>query len=313
MESVASGPLAVGMAPFVFRYVSAHDGTRLRVAVFEPEKKSRRVCVLLSGQTEFIEKYLEVIAELNTRGFVVATLDWRGQGGSTRALQNPLKSYVGDFAEYDDDLATLMEQVVTPISAAAPLLLAHSLGGHVAIRAMRRNPGLFRGAVLTAPMLAISTRGWPRFLPPLAAGLYNACGRGEDFAWGMAGRDPLRTDFDAQLCTSDVGRYARTQDVLNAHPDLRLGGATWGWIAAAYRSMKQLSRAGFAEPIRTPALIAGAGRDRIVLVEAVRQFAARLPHARYIEIEDAEHEILMERDSIRQRFWQAFDAFVEAL
>jgi len=53
----------------------------------------------------------------------------------------------------------------------------------------------------------------------------------------------------------------------------------------------------------------GAGRDRIVDTEATREFAARLPNGRYVEIGDAEHEILMENDSIRHRFWEAFDSF----
>jgi lysophospholipase len=313
METVTSGPLAAGMAPFVFRFITAKDGTRLRTGVFEPEKKSRRVCVLLSGQTEFIEKYFEVIAELNARGLVVAAFDWRGQGGSARALSNPLKAHVGDFAEYDDDLASFMDQVVMPISTAKPLVLGHSLGGHMALRAMHDTPGLFRGAVLTAPMLAVSTRGWPRFLPPIVAALQNAFGKRNAFAWGMEEHDPLTIDFDAQLCTSDVKRYARTQDILLAHPELRLAGPTWGWIGAAYRAMRKQRRRGYAEAIDTPVLIVGAGRDRIVLKEAGAKFAARLPKGKHIALEDSEHEILMEQDSIRTRFWQAFDAFVDAL
>jgi lysophospholipase len=34
-----------------------------------------------------------------------------------------------------------------------------------------------------------------------------------------------------------------------------------------------------------------------------------MPHARYLDLPDSEHEILMENDSIRSRFWVAFDAF----
>ena len=34
--------------------------------------------------------------------------------------------------------------------------------------------------------------------------------------------------------------------------------------------------------------------------------------AAYVEFEDSEHEILMENDSIRARFWKAFDAFTAA-
>jgi lysophospholipase len=67
---------------------------------------------------------------------------------------------------------------------------------------------------------------------------------------------------------------------------------------------------GYAEAIRTPLLIVGAGRDRIVDTSAAREFASRVPNATYLEIPQAEHEILMEKDSIRAQFWSAFDAFV---
>ena len=69
----------------------------------------------------------------------------------------------------------------------------------------------------------------------------------------------------------------------------------------------------FAEAIPQPVLVCGAGKDRIVLTEAEKQFAARLPRGEYVEFADSEHEILMENDSIRARFWAAFDAFVAKL
>ena len=124
-------------------------------------RETRGVCVLLHGQTEFIEKYAEVIGELNARGFTVATFDWRGQGASARALADPLKSYVRDFAQFDDDLQSFLEQIVRPMSDAPPLALAHSMGAHILLRTLHDEPGAFRAAVLTAPMLAVSTRGYP--------------------------------------------------------------------------------------------------------------------------------------------------------
>jgi lysophospholipase len=203
--------------------------------------------------------------------------------------------------------------VVTPISPARPLVLAHSLGGHIALRALHDRPGLFRAAVLTAPMLAVSTRGYPGFLVRVVPVLYDKCGRGSQFAWGMVEHDPFLVDFTTQLCTSDAERFARTQAILKAHPALRLAGPTWRWITAAYRSMKPQTRPGYAAAIAAPVLIVGAGRDRIVLTQAAREFAAHLPKGKYVELEDSEHEILMEKDSIRQRFWQAFDAFTQSL
>jgi lysophospholipase len=291
----------------------ARDGTRLRTGVFRAEPQARGVCVLLHGQTEFIEKYAEVIGELNARGFTVATFDWRGQGGSARLLADPLKSYVRDFAQFDDDLQSFLEQVVRPLADRPPLALAHSMGAHILLRTLHDRPGAIRAAVLTAPMLAISTRGYPPWLARIVTALYAGTGLGGDFAWGMAARDPFLITFDTQLVTSDGARFARVQDFLKTRPELRLAGPTWGWIEAAYRSMTCVNAPGYPEAIPMPVLVCGAGRDRIVLTEAERAFAARLPRGEYLDLPDSEHEILMERDAIRTRFWAAFDGFMATI
>lgn len=278
--------------------------------MFGARPEARGVCVLLHGQTEFIEKYTEVIAELNTRGYTVATFDWRGQGASARLLADPLKSYVRDFAQFDDDLQSVLEQVVRPLSDKPPIALAHSMGAHILLRTLHDRPDGIRAAVLTAPMLAISTRGYPGWLTRMVTALYSGLGVGGDFAWGMAARDPFLITFATQLVTSDAARFARAQDFLKDHPDLRLAGPTWGWIEAAYRSMTRVNAPGYAEAIPMPVLICGAGKDRIVLTDAERKFAGRMPRGEYVDFPDSEHEILMENDSIRGQFWAAFDAFL---
>ncbi|HEY1711190.1 MAG TPA: alpha/beta hydrolase [Rhizomicrobium sp.] len=283
---------------------------KIRTATFAADAGARGVCVLLQGQSEFIEKYHEVIDELRSRGFTVATLDWRGQGGSQRAQADPLKSYVLDYAQFDEDFSVFMAKVVAPLGDPKPIVLAHSMGGHNTIRALHDHPDWFRCAVLSAPMIRISTRGYPAFAARAATALYNRLGKGGEFAWGMADRDPFKVDFNGQLVTSDPRRFEATQALLRQNPELRLSGPTWGFIEAAYRSIARIHAAGYPEAIATPVLIVGAGKDRIVLTEAERAYAKRLPHGEYLEIPEAEHEILMERDSIRAKFWAAFDAFV---
>lgn len=300
---------------FAPRSISAKSGAKLRVATFEADAsvKARGVCVLLSGQTEFIEKYFEVIDELRSRGFQIVTTDWRGQGASARALPDALKAHIADFSEYDDDLASLMEQVVRPLTSKAPIALAHSMGGHILLRTLHAQPNSFACAVLTAPMNQVSARGQPAWLVGVVTSMMNAAGAADDYVWGMAGRDPLRMSFDTQIVTSDRARFKRTQDYLVQHPDIRLAGPTWRWLAAASRSMNAMRAPGYGEAITTPVLFCGAGKDRIVITKAEQDLAARMPHGQFALFEDAEHEILMENDSIRGRFWTAFDAFVGKL
>src|SRR5262249_27915714 len=123
------------------RFISGRDGKALRVATIDasPRILPRGVCVLLHGQTEFIEKYVEVIAELAARGFTVATMDWRRPGASARALNNPLKAHIGDFSEYDSDLTIFMHTVVRNLTDKPPIVLAHSMGAHILLRSLHSN------------------------------------------------------------------------------------------------------------------------------------------------------------------------------
>jgi lysophospholipase len=295
-------------------FIVTPSGARLRTATFAAPagQPMRGVCVLLHGQTEFIEKYGEVIGELQARGFCVATFDWRGQGMSSRALADTRKSHIGDFSEYDEDLAAFLDQVIAPMNAGPPLALAHSMGGHILLRTLHERPRAFRAAVLSAPMLAVSTRGYPAWFAAGITALMNALGRSDGWVLGMEGRDPLNMTFEDNLVTSDRRRFARQQALIAKNPAIRLAGPTWGWLKAASQSMARVMAPGYAEAIETPVLICGAGKDRIVLTAAERAFAKRLPHGTYVAFEDAEHEILMENDSIRDRFWKAFDDFAAA-
>jgi lysophospholipase len=265
---------------------------------------------LLNGQTEFIEKYFEVIDELRQRGFAVATMDWRGQGGSVRALTNPLKVHITDFGEYDDDLESFLEKVVAPLTNCLPIWLAHSMGGHNLLRRLHAHPETLACAVLCAPMIAISTRGQPSWLARAVTASMAMRGASTDFVWGMAGRDPLKLSFADQIVTTDPARFRRAGELLARNPDIRLAGPTWGWLEAAFRSMRKMRAHRYAADIATPTLIAGAGHDRICISKAARAFASRMPNGSYVEIENAEHEILMEQDQIREKFWREFDAFV---
>jgi lysophospholipase len=96
-------------------------GASLRAARFPaaPDVAAQGVCVLLNGQTEFIEKYFEVIDELRARGFFGCDHGLARPGRLDRMTQDSRKSFVGDFSEYDNDLDTLLNWIVTPMLATA--------------------------------------------------------------------------------------------------------------------------------------------------------------------------------------------------
>jgi lysophospholipase len=62
--------------------------------------------------------------------------------------------------------------------------------------------------------------------------------------------------------------------------------------------------------MRVPVLMLAASDDRIVSSLAIEEMATRLKVGAQLVLRGARHEILQERDVIRQQFWAAFDAFV---
>jgi lysophospholipase len=171
-----------------------------------------------------------------------------------------------------------------------------------------KRPASFAWAVLSAPMIGISWRGQREWLVKAVTAFEMWRGNKAGWVWGMEARDPHRMNFDRQMVTSDPQRFERTQMFLRENPDLRLAGATWGWLAAAIASMAWLKTQ--AANITTPLLVVGAGKDRICLTPDAKAFASAAPNAQYVEIADAGHEILMEKSVYRAQFWDAFDDFV---
>jgi lysophospholipase len=74
--------------------VATPDGVELRFVRWAPPAGAKGTVCLFGGRGEFIEKYFETVRELRQRGFAVATMDWRGQGRSSRQLPDPRKGYV---------------------------------------------------------------------------------------------------------------------------------------------------------------------------------------------------------------------------
>lgn len=285
----------------------------MRFARWEPTRGPRRGTVsVFTGRSEFIEKYFEVIADLRRRGFAVAIMDWRGQGGSHRPLSNPRKGWVRSFAEYDKDLAAFMQQVVLPNCPAPHFALAHSMGGHILLRIASQPSCPFERIAVVGPMLRFhdSKVGTSQRLAQVYATVGSALGFGRAYIRGGSddSADPVR--FEGNPLTSDKERFTRNRALIEAAPHLLLGAPTIGWLNAAYRSMAMLNKPAYAERVRVPLLIGIAGRDTVVDSRATEAFAARVKLCTSLMLPLARHEILQEVDDIRARFWAAFDAYL---
>ncbi len=122
------------------------QGKKLRYGmVMPPAGKPDALVVVLPGLSEFCEKYFEIARAMLERNLGLFVLDWRGQGKSDRYLDNPHKRHSEGFDRDVADLHQLTTQQVLPAASGAPLvMLAHSMGGNIGLRYLRRPSRSFR-------------------------------------------------------------------------------------------------------------------------------------------------------------------------
>ena len=291
------------------RWLVAPDGTRFRVARFAGADTSRGSVVILNGRTEFIEKYFETIQDLLCRGFAVASLDWRGQGRSDRALDNPHKGHVDHFDSYVADFRQAFVDFIEPNCPAPYRAVCHSMGGNIGLRYLHAYPDTFEAAVFSAPMWGVGKPARPPIWMRAISGLAHGLRLHARYLPGGGDYDADDREFEGNVLTQDPERFARFVAQIDADPRLALGGATLGWGREAIRSMDTIHAPGFAEAIRIPIRVYSAGRDTLVSGEAHRSVVARLPQGELFSVPKAKHEILMELDEHRGRFFDAFDEF----
>ncbi|MFC3076518.1 alpha/beta fold hydrolase [Phenylobacterium terrae] len=284
-------------------------GARMRAALFTPNGPPRGSVVLSGGRTEVVEKYYETIGELLDRGFVVLAHDWRGQGLSERLLPDRLKGHAAGF----DDFVTDFDCLLAAYGQRLPkpwLAVGHSMGGCLTLLALAKGQAAkFAGAVLSAPMLALTTKPAPRLLVDLLLGRRVRLKRLEDYVGGPG--DPFENDFAKNKLTHDPARYARNCALIKTHPDLALGPVTWGWLDFAFKATAYLQKPENLKGVTIPVTICQAGEEKVIDNRGQDIVVRGLPKGRLVRVPGAFHEILQETDERRAVFWREFDALAD--
>jgi lysophospholipase len=184
------------------------------------------------------------------------------------------------------------------------------MGSHIGLRTLAENgSGPFSAALFVAPMTGLKReamlRGMLQLVPPWA--------RSEERYLLGTGPFVAAQPFAGNVLTHDERRFRFTEQWFAADPRLSLGGPTFGWARQAARSMSLLRSPGFLERIELPALVLSAADDTLVEAAAHAPMARRLRRGDYLSVAGARHEIMMETDAVRARFWEAFDRIAKGM
>jgi pimeloyl-ACP methyl ester carboxylesterase len=272
--------------------ISRRDGGALVVERFGPSDGPPLLLTHGFGQTRLA--WEESAHKLAARGFQVLTLDARGHGDSDWSAN----------AEYTlDDFLDDLDRVVATLDQ-PPILIGASMGGLLGLLAMgERDPPPFAALVLVDIAPRWETAGVERILDFMRA-------RPDGFASIDEALELVQQYLPHRAQRHDAGSLGR---YLRPRADGRL---RWHWDprllesvgAAATPYLARLISA--AQNVRAPTLLVSGAMSDVIRPESIAEFLTLVPHAEHVEIADATHMLVGDRNA---RFLSAVEAFLQRL
>jgi len=300
-DEVADGPKE-GAA----YWTTTSDGVRIRLGYWAAHEKGapKGTVFLFPGRTEYIEKYGRTANDLGARGYGTFVIDWRGQGLADRLLDDARIGHVQEYADYQKDVAAMVD-MANELDLPRPwFLIAHSMGGAIGLRSLI--DGLpVQAAAFSAPMWGIGLAASAR---PAAWALSwggSKVGLGHKVSPGTSLDSYVMVEpFKDNKLTTDADMYKYMQGQTGAHPELALGGPSLRWVNRSLTETRDL--AALPSP-SIPTLTFLGSDERIVDTARIHQRMRRWPSGKLEIVKTAQHEVLMETAQIRG---QVFDQTV---
>ena len=260
--------------------------------------------VIVPGRTEPALKYAELIYDLRHSPLNIFIMDHQGQGYSERLLRDSQKGHVHRFNDYVQDFEQFINTVVVKNSGNKLYLIAHSMGAAIAASYLSRHPGVFTKAALMAPMLEINTEPYSEIVARYYAKVLVAIGKGHDYAPGKGPYKPEEDVFETNDVTQSEVRFNASKSLFLNDPSLIVAGPSARWVHESLKFTKKIHKL----TIKTPVLLFQSGKDEVVKPSRQNAFCREI-FCQMIKVPEAKHELLMEKDSIRNPILNQIESF----
>lgn len=275
-------------------WATGPDGVRIRLGVLGHGPRGTVLC--FPGRTEYLEKYGHVAAHMAAAGYGMVAVDWRGQGLSPKLVKGRDLGHVGRFADYQMDVAALIDLAEREEMPRPWVLLAHSMGGCIGLRSLARGMDV-AAAAFSAPMWELTISAPLRPIARILPRLVDATPLHRALVPGSGARSYVLTATpENNLLTGDDRTFRWFQQHVRTHPQLALAGPTMRWLAEANAEFDAFpALPAPAQPCRAYV----GSREAIVCPRRIRSLAAAWDSLSVVELPDARHEVLMERPALR--------------
>ena len=266
--------------------------------------------VIVHGFTECAEKFREVSFNFLSWGYNVFAADNRGHGYSDRLTDDRETVCIGKFDDYVADLQCFVEKIVRPASGTLPLYVyCHSMGGAITVQHLQTYPGVFKKAVLSAPMIKAQTMGLPEWVANSVAKVGVLFGKGNKRIVFSKGFDPHRTyenSHDTSKARFDYWQKKRCDNVR-----YQVAAPSFNWVKEAVAVSRRNLDPKRNARIEIPVFLCQPEEDSSVVSEKENEFISQVKNGRLKKYTNCRHEIYMSVDSTVAEYYSDIKNFFE--
>lgn len=264
-------------------------------------KGNKAPLVIFPGMSEPAIKYWD-LAEEFAKDRKVFVLDHIGHGFSSPVDEKNHsieKLHITDFDLYTASAEVFLQKII--VEHGRPYLIAHSMGGQIAIQTLSKNSKLVRGLILSAPMFSIKLMGLPAWI--VSSILYWL----PQNNW-IPGLAPVEQVFSISRVTHSPKYFQLNKTLNKKFLNISRIGPTVGWL---YHAIKATTKTPQYKNFPMPILLLSPSNDAFVRREPHQEFCQKVKDCNFVEITDAKHEIFFESPKYRDKSIQAIHAFLK--
>jgi len=232
---------------------AGHDGLELFYQCWLPEEEPRATVVIAHGLGEHGGRYPHLVSPLVPQGFAIYALDHRGHGRSAGP-----RGFIKSWADFREDLRLFVQLVQNEMEGRPLFLYGHSMGGGISAAYALQYPQGLDGVILSAPAVGKLD------VPPLLALISRLLS-------GIAPGLSISTGLEAAA----ISRDPAVVDAYLHDPLVHDKGTPRLAVELSKSGLRSMEDAARFQP---PLLLLHGDADRLVNVQASRDFYAAVPH-----------------------------------
>lgn len=290
------------MSEITYSTFKSHvDETQIRYLKIGFEKDPSHVLIFLQGRAEWIEKYQFLYNDFcEKRGWGFLAIDHRGQGASGGKA-----AHVDSYDHFASDVKQLVD---LEIKNKTYSVLAHSMGGLIALYSAMKGIITPDKMALSGPLLGMPQKPIPRIIAnPFARKMCDLGFSKKDTAFGRHETIP----FFLNKLTTDKAKYKIIQN-----SPYKIPGPTFGWIRASFDATEYIFHDSSIAKINFPIKVFVGSREDVVDPKAIVKWvniASKISDKNLdlTRIADAKHELLFERDECYSKIKEYINKFFD--